>query len=221
MTNVVCAPYPNQIDFDTYPEFTFVCVVYKPDVDCTLATGVDILHKVRTECKGDLMYQSSLLVDKLDYGHVAMYDDDIEISVSDLNKMFRIGGEHGLDLYQASIHEDSFHMHPRFLHREEGPELVDLEWAEIMMPHFSKRFYDMVKPYFNMTISGYGQDSCIWSRLVKKHGYKCCMVNSVQALHSRPITSMGRVFSNGKTALGEIKVVWDMLHDRKRNGPFL
>lgn len=95
--------------------------------------------------QGDLIQRQIKLLDDLikDYSFVAMYDDDIEVKVSDRERAFSIAERERLDLFAPALTHDSHYTYDFTLY--EGRGVRQVEWVEIMMPHFSRRFLDRFK----------------------------------------------------------------------------
>jgi hypothetical protein len=135
------------------------------------------------------------------YQAYAFWDNDIEISVADLNALFNIGTSLGLQLYQASLTHESIAIHPRFK-TQPGSLVRTTDFVEIMMPVFSRAGLEACGHTFTDSESGYGLDN-VWPLYVDRMG----VVDAVEAKHLRPINSGGWKLSNGLTAAEEVAVV--------------
>ena len=162
---------------------------------------------VQTECKGDILqniYQY-LVQNKIDnFKYIGILDDDICISIGELNKLLFHAGIEKLDVFQASLTHDSYYHHRQFV-RKEGYQIIPTWWVEIMAPFYSKDVFWEAGKDFQRSISGTGIDvyliPTIQVLLGKTH---TAVVHSVSMKHCRPIRTDNRVFRNGKTNLVEI-----------------
>ncbi len=137
------------------------------------------------------------------YQAYAFWDNDIEISVPDLNQLFNIGTSLGLQLYQASLTHESIAIHPRFK-TQPGSLVRATDFVEIMMPVFSREGLEACGHTFTDSESGYGLDN-VWPMYVDRLG----VVDAIQAKHLRPINSGGWKLENGLTAGDEVAIVID------------
>ncbi len=65
----------------------------------------------KTECKGDIIqavYQYLIDQQQTSFSYIGILDDDILISVTDLNKLLFIACAEKLDVFQASLTNDSY-----------------------------------------------------------------------------------------------------------------
>jgi GR25 family glycosyltransferase involved in LPS biosynthesis len=226
--NVVFIPFNNEVNiiFDKRPNFITVVMCFSHEKPVPkFPYLVDYFCAVQTECKGDLMqYQIEILNNIIkDYNFVAMYDDDIKIKVSEIEKLFEIAQEKKLDLFAPSLSSDSYHTYDVTLNKGSGIRLV--KWVEIMMPHFSRRFIEQFKLHlknlsqYNFKTS-YGFDLFLFPEILEEIRGNCAIVDDIIAKHNREITSDKKTFSNGLTALQEMKLVENYVNnykDYKRN----
>ena len=226
--NVVFIPFNNEVNiiFDKRPNFITIVMCFsheKPVPKFPYLT--DYFCAIETECKGDLMqYQIEILNNIIkDYNFVAMYDDDIKIKVSEIEKLFEIAQEKKLDLFAPSLSSDSYHTYDVTLNKGSGIRLV--KWVEIMMPHFSRRFIEQFKLHlknlsqYNLKTS-YGFDLFLFPQILKEIGGNCAIVDDIIAEHNRKITSDKKTFSNGLTALQEMQLVENYVNSYKTNKNF-
>lgn len=215
MDNIVFVSYCNQcnIEFDKTPDFTLIVFCY-----CDNKTIHDYPYfpnqflNIKTECKGDLIYEQYRILKRgyFDYKYVAMYDDDIAVKVSDIERTFKIAEENNLDLFAPSLSRRSHGTFP-FTYNS-GSGVRETEWIEIMMPHFSKKFMDEFSYHIEQLSSynlksGWGYDIRLFPHILNKINGKCAVIDDVQVTHKNPITSNSRTFSNGLTAGEELNVV--------------
>jgi len=213
--NVVFIPFNNEVNiiFDKRPNFITVVMCFsREDPVPKFPYLVDYFCAEHTECKGDLIHAQIQVLDEYikDYNFVAMYDDDIKIKVSDIEKIFKISEEKKLDLFAPSLSKDSYHTYDFTLNKGTGMRKVD--WVEIMMPHFSKKFIEQFKVHisnlsnYNLKTS-YGYDISLFPLILKEINGKCAIIDDIIAQHNRKITSDKKTFSNGLTALQEMSIV--------------
>ena len=159
-----------------------------------------------TECKGEIYREVHAWLAALPpgrYSHVGLIDDDIELAWSDLNRLIAIAAAHELDAFQASLSADSEHDHPRFVTRP-GGALRRVDWIEVMMPFYRTEVFLAGGAFFARSISSYGLDQFVLPTLHKLAGCeRVAVIDAVVVRHGRPITSAGKVFANGLTALQE------------------
>lgn len=127
------------------------------------------------------------------YDHVLFLDDDVETSVDDLNRLFRMCRKHQLDLAQMTLTDHSFCNWQALFSRRgaRGPRAVSA--VEIMMPVFSRRALALVSPSFAASVSGFGLDLA-WGRLVADAGGKIAVLDEVAATHARPVDQSGGAY---------------------------
>ena len=228
--NVVFIPFNNEINiiFDKRPNFITVVMCFsRENPTPTFPYLIDYFCAVPTECKGDLMQNQIIILNDIikEYNFVAMYDDDIKIKVSEIEKLFEIAQEENLDLFAPSLSHDSYYTYDITLNKGSG--VRSAEWVEIMMPHFSKRFIEQFKIHlkslseYNLKTS-YGFDLFLFPQILKEIGGHCAIVDDIIAKHNREITSDKKIFSNGLTALQEMNLVENYVNAlKKQDNPHL
>jgi hypothetical protein len=166
----------------------------------------------KTECKGDLIQAVyKFLIDKNQtaFPYIGLIDDDILISVSDLNKILFIATVEKLDVFQASLTHDSYYHHRQFIHKS-GYILQPTNWVEIMAPFYSNEVFFEAGKDFNRSISGTGIDVYLIPTIqVLLEKNNTVVVHAIQMKHCRPIRTDNRIFINGKDNLTEIKEIQD------------
>ena len=213
MDNILFVSYCTQcnIQFDKTPNFKLVVFCYCDNKNSNdYPFKPDLFYTIKTECKGDLIYEQTRILRSCDYKYAAMYDDDIVVKVSDIEKTFQIAEENNLDLFAPSLTKKSYGTFPfTFNH---GTGIRETEWIEIMMPHFSKKFMDeFIKHLDNLSSynlkSGWGYDIKLFPYILNEISGKCAVIDDVQVTHKNPITSNARTFSNGLSAGEELNIV--------------
>lgn len=212
--NIFCVSYGNTtgVVLDAPPEFDIVVLSYTGN-EYIGDLPVDHFINFKSECKGDLMLHMLNFIDTeySTYDRVCVFDDDIDVNVSDINKMFRISDEHSLDLFSATLSHDSSHSHEWTLTQAAGVRHVS--WVEVMMPGFSKRFIDKLLPLYNAMYndlnlkSGWGVDVHFFKSVLKNIGGHGAVIDDVVVKHVRAITSNNKKYSNSFTAAMEQKII--------------
>ena len=195
---------------DTTPNFDLFIFDYSGNNNQSQLTSIPVkyYHSQKTECKGDILqgiYNYCLQHNVNDFKYMGILDDDICISISDLNKLLFTATIENLDVFQASLTQDSYYHHRQFIHKP-GYQILNTDWVEIMAPFYSSAIFFEAGKNFNRSISGTGIDVYLIptvQRLLEKTN--TAVVHAVQMKHCRPIRTDNRVFSNGKTNLIEIK----------------
>ena len=161
----------------------------------------------KSECKGDLINNvSQYLIQHsiIDFKYIGFLDDDIFISISDLNKLLFIATLENLDAFQSSLTHDSYFHHRQFIHKP-GCIVQETPWVEIMAPFYSNEIFASAGPYLNKSISGTGTDVYLIPTIQQILGKtKTAVIHAVQMKHCRPIRTGNRIFSNQKSCLQEI-----------------
>jgi hypothetical protein len=140
------------------------------------------------------------------YSFLWIPDDDIELHVNEVNKMFDIVARENIPLSQPSLFPKNVD-HPRLIHQQNYTEdTKPTDFVEIQMPCFDvKVFQDVVWPILldnKWNISGWGFD-VYWSHAIHRKR----LVNSVVATHTKPVqTNNGFYKSYNCNPFEEMKV---------------
>jgi hypothetical protein len=194
--------------FDNEADFDLLVFDYSGNSSLQLAPHKNIQYFLshKTESKGDLMYTvynylNSTIKDN--YKFIGFLDDDISVSVSEINHLLQIADIEKLDVFQASLSHDSYYQHRQFIHKP-GFQIIQELWVEIMAPFYKFEVFHAFAPYLNGHISGYGVDVYLVPTIQKILNLdKTAVVHKIQIKHIRPIRSDSKVFSNSKTGLIE------------------
>lgn len=121
------------------------------------------------------------------YEYIWFPDDDLEIKVEEVEKMFKIVNDKEIALSQPSL-EDENVSHPGLLHNMEVKEdVIETGFIEIQMPCIRrKEVEEIVFPMLEENQdnkSGWGFDH-YWSRMIKEK----YMLNSVVVRHTKPVS---------------------------------
>ena len=95
------------------------------------------------------------------YDYICFLDDDVEIDLTQIDFLFSKGRELRLDLFQASLSNDSHAAWPILKNSSQKNLNRDFEYfntVEVMAPFISKRLIDKTLPYFKRSISTWGID---------------------------------------------------------------
>ncbi len=132
----------------------------------------------------DLFHPGSPL---LAYDRVWLPDDDLLISVADINLTFHLTRKYALDLAQPALRPgpDCFHFHPVTL-RQPDSVLHYAGFVEIMCPVFSARALRICLPSFRDSWSGHGLDY-LWPSLLGGPQARLAIIDAVTMVHTRPI----------------------------------
>ena len=204
--------------FDKIPEFDIIVLRYGDAKEYQVPSMVRDIVDVKTECKADIIYHSFkyLKENYKNYGYVGLFDDDIDMKVSQYENCLRIAKEHQLDMFAPSLSQDSNHSHAHTLNN--GSNEVKIEpWVEVMMPTLSNKLVDVMMEPFMKTMekynfkSGWGIDADLFPDLLRRIEGKCGVIHQEVVQHKRPVTSGGRVFSNGMTSWEEWEIWKDLI----------
>lgn len=132
-----------------------------------------------------------------EYEYFAFLDNDIEITTRELNHLFLLGRQHELDLYQASLTDDSYGTYPELFRKpciDAG--VRSLRFVEIMAPIFGRDALKRCLWTFSESESGWGLDF-LWAK--ELHGRRIAVLDAVSMKHARPISSHNWTFASGLT----------------------
>lgn len=181
----------------------------QPVALCSLPGGQGVapdwaatLLSERTECKGDI-YQAlarELATREAVPAFVGLVDDDVLLSVGDLNRLLHLGRNLGLHVFSPALSHDSVYTHRwslRLPHRVQRA----VPWVEVMMPVYDGGLFMAAAPHFAGNVSSWGIDKYLVPTLQQLTGKtRCAIVDAVMATHVRPITSGMTTYRHGLTA---------------------
>lgn len=168
-------------------------------------TTVSLLSEP-TQCKGDIY--NALARHLAARGgeappYVGLVDDDVVLSVGDLNRLLHLGRCLGLHVFSPALSHDSIYTHRwslRLPHRVQRA----VPWVEVMAPVYDGALFMAAAPHFEGNISSWGIDKYLFPTLQQLSGKtRCAIVDAVMATHVRPITSGMTVYRHGLTAAQE------------------
>ena len=162
----------------------------------------------------DLFHPGSPL---LAYDRVWLPDDDLLISVADINLTFHLSRKYALDLAQPALRPglDCFIMH-QVVVRQPDSLLHYAGFVEIMCPLFSARALRLCLPSFRDAWSGYGLDN-LWPSLLGGPQARIAVIDAVAMIHTRPA---GQGYDIGR-AMNEMHATLAAYHFRPVTVPQL
>lgn len=194
------------INFDADPVFKLYLFNYSGSKNSPLlekGKRVDGVYSFKTEFKGELLQRLQEASASMDYRYIGILDDDHEISISGINRLFTIAIELEADSFQPSITPDSYYSHRRFLQKKGAPP-EPISWVEIMAPFLRKVIFDAAAPFYPKSISSYGIDRYVYPYLQRKMGLdKRFLLHEVSLKHLKPVTPGLKVLTSGLDPLQE------------------
>ncbi|MFT7723785.1 MAG: hypothetical protein QM788_13305 [Roseateles sp.] len=193
------------VHLDTTPQFRFLVFDYtgRCQDERLQVAGVDcsvMAHK--TECKGDIYQIMAAHLEALEVWpeYVALIDDDILLSISDINRLLHVARVAALDSFAPVLAHDC-HWGHRWTLRQGDRLLLPVDWVEVMMPFYRTPLFMAGRELYEGRISSYGIDKYAMTTVQKLTGMDhVALVNGVVASHMRPIsTGAGRRYRNGLT----------------------
>ncbi len=155
-----------------------------------------------TECKGEI-YQAlaaHLQASGAQPEFLALIDDDILISVSDINRALHLGRCLGLDVFSPTLSHDSVYTH-RWTLSQGRAWLREVDWVEVMMPIYRLEVFRAAAPHLAGNVSSWGIDKYLIPTAQQLCGAtRTALLDAVVASHRRPVTSGLKVYRNGLTA---------------------
>lgn len=202
------------VHLDAEPEFDWVLFDYtgrQAPGARTLRGRPAMVLAARTECKGEIYKHLSdhLLATAGDEStgpwpeYVSLIDDDILLSVSQINTALHLGRTERLDVFSPSLSHDSPYSHQWMRHQ---PHRIyrEVDWVEVMMPFYRGDLFMAARGHYQDNISSWGLDRFLIPTLQQLRGQtRVALLDAVMASHRRPVTSGGKVYRNGRTAWQE------------------
>lgn len=144
------------------------------------------------------------------YDYISVFDDDLSISSSELDRLLDIVYENDFVLAQGSLTQNSSCVWKELIHNPAKPDIRKFNAVEIMCPIMRKDFFLYQFIFWKYLYFGIGLDAVIWDQLLKDLGFqdKVAVINSVQIWHTRKVGS-GGIYKAGGTRKwnDEVKVV--------------
>lgn len=138
-----------------------------------------------------------------DYKGYAFLDDDLTISTSELNQLFRAGDALRFPLYQPALTPTSYGSHPH-LYAYSETVARRVPFVEIMCPFFSEVAFQSCLWTFSHNASAWGLDCYLWPGLVNG---ECFVIDRLAIGHYRKPGRRDRKLHNGLTPYEELKKI--------------
>lgn len=121
------------------------------------------------------------------YEYFWMPDEDVNLSVIDINRLFALMSTFNLALAQPSIERSlvSFPSWECFVHKE-SPAIIYINFIEITCPCFSRIALTRCLDTFRKSQSGWGLD-IVWPNLIGDNHRNIAILNSIIAQHTRQV----------------------------------
>jgi glycosyltransferase involved in cell wall biosynthesis len=159
-------------------------------VEIIRATGADILGP-KLRAMHSLYQQRRELFKSYDY--VCFPDDDLAISLENMNLLFFMCEHFGLDYAQPALTHDSYMASWAITMENTSFLLRYTNFVEVMSPVFSRSYLEQCIPTFIENVSGYGLD-ILWSSWISSP-WKMGIVDACPVRHTRPSFS-GQLYKN-------------------------
>lgn len=129
------------------------------------------------------------------YTHIALVDDDIDMSPEAVNRSFEAGSAENLSIWQPSLTWDSYFSYAAFL-RNPAFQLRYTNFVEMMCPFFRADALRKALPLFDL---GYdvGPD-LVWTRLEEDNHCRAAILDTVSVHHTRPVGKAKRARTEGR-----------------------
>ena len=164
-----------------------------------------------TEGKGQIIYEIASIIPKEEGYYIGIFDDDILIRVSDINKALVIAKKKSFASFQSSLANCSYFSHAFTLnhnHRKLFPifhKYRYVPYVEIMMPIMKSELLISSIPFLINNISSFGLDCYVFPILAITNGISGghAVIDASIATHIRQFRINKKIFSNGMTASQE------------------
>ena len=165
---------------------------------CTLLSAA-------TEGKGEILKNIANNADNTQSLYIGIFDDDILVRVSDINKAVLIGEELGFASFQPSLARCSHYSH-KFTLNQQASIARRVPWVEIMMPIIKTDLLIAAKPFLASNISSWGLDCFVLPMLALTENISGhhAVIDASIASHIRRISSGDKIYRNGLTARQEM-----------------
>jgi hypothetical protein len=163
-------------------------------------------YSFKSEGKGDVLeFISDLESNIQTNSYVGIFDDDIIIRVSDLNRAIVIGTNAKMSSFQPSLVRCS-HISHEFTVNCSNSIARKVDWVEVTMIILKKNLLQSAKPFFKYSISSWGLDCYVFPILSITEGIGNYhgIIDASIASHVRPLQSDKKIYRNGLTANQEM-----------------
>lgn len=135
-----------------------------------------------TKCRGltELFRRERARISRYDY--ILLADDDLDWRADDINRLFEICAQYGLDLAQPSLTADSWFAHTSVVHNPLF-RLRYTSYVEGMVTCLSQRGWRAIAHTFSENVSGFGIDY-VWPHLIRSG--RMAVIDAVQVRHTQP-----------------------------------
>jgi hypothetical protein len=121
------------------------------------------------------------------YDRVWLPDDDLATNLRDINRLFEICDEYGLQIAQPALTKASFVTH-HVTRQHRGSQLRFTTFVEIMAPLFKREALAICAPTFENSQSGWGLDH-VWPRLLGLPRTGMAVIDEIAVTHTRPVAA--------------------------------
>ncbi len=121
------------------------------------------------------------------FDYVWCVDDDIECSWRDINRLFQLVADYGLDLAQPALDPASYISH-QITAAVPGRTVGYTSFVEVMAPVFSREAFAVCAPPMREVVTGWGLDF-VWPHLLGDPRDRIGVVHAVPMRHIRPVAS--------------------------------
>jgi len=130
------------------------------------------------------------------YRYYAFIDEDIDVSVDTMNKLFQLGEALSLNLYQPALSKRSHFSH-QFSREDPASFVRATTFVEIMVPFFSHAALSQCASTFTLSELGWGLEY-LWNEILRSEGM--AIVDRLPVTHIRPVQSNRWKNQRGETA---------------------
>ena len=164
--------------------FDLLVAYYEEPASRVSESGISYIHVAGKKVEGWHLLMSSCAEQIKQYDYVAFIDDDIQASATQLSRLFAIGHELNLSIWQPSLSWTSYFTYAGTL-RNPSFKIRYVNYIEMMAPFFSRDALFSVKPLF-----GYGWESgldLIWASALEPTARRFAIVDAISVEHTRPV----------------------------------
>lgn len=174
--------------------FDFIALCYEDVEDAVLKKAIDVFKNKDYKYSNVQKYVAahSDILDQYDY--LFLPDDDLDMSLGDINRLFEIAEGFQLDLCQPSLTHHS-HCSWAITLWCGDPQVIlrYTDFVEIMCPLFSKRGMSICMETFGKNRVGMALDF-VWPKLL--HFTNIAIIDSVRVTHGRPLRDWPKIIDS-------------------------
>lgn len=138
------------------------------------------------------------------YKAIAIFDDDVKITTSQINNLFNVGLSLDLNIWQAALTHDSYSAWKHFYQKSDS-YIRNTNTMEVMMPFFNKDALIKCWESFDINYCAWGLDVA-WSHILKNE--KIAVIDAIPVSHIRPMRGHTRIMPSGLTPSAEAEIVF-------------